>query len=124
MAQNEKVPVKSEQLEEDTDAYDNLLLVKGYSPRLEEFSIEMVTALKDKLDLAERNLNQTEKRVKEERQNLIAAQWAFHNSILGCKGQVISQFGVDSNEIQSLGLKKKSDYRPRKRKVKTDKKTA
>lgn len=38
-----------------------------------------------------------------------AAEWAFHNFELSVKNQVAAQFGVDSNEYQSLGLKKKSE---------------
>lgn len=40
----------------------------------------------------------------------IALPWAFHNFVLGAKTQVRAQFGDSSNEIQSLGLKKKSEY--------------
>lgn len=121
MAKNEKVRVKTEHLAEDLDAYDNLLDLKDYSPRLEEYAAVMVTAVKNKMDLALRNLNQTEKRLKEYRQKHIAAEWEFHNMMLGCKEQVIGQYGSDSNEIQSLGLKKKSDYSARKRKSSADK---
>jgi len=34
----------------------------------------------------------------------------FHKMILGVKAQVAAQYGDDSNEYQSLGLKKKSEY--------------
>jgi hypothetical protein len=43
------------------------------------------------------------------RDNLAAAEWDYHNAILGTKEQAIAQFGSDSNEVQSLGLKKKSE---------------
>jgi hypothetical protein len=39
----------------------------------------------------------------------VAAEWAFHNAILGVKEQVRAQFGPDSNEVQALGLVKKSE---------------
>lgn len=121
MAKNEKVRIKAEQLTEDLEAYDNLLDLKDYNPRLDAYTTVKVTAVKNKMDLALRNLNQTEKRLKEYRQKHIAAEWEFHNMMLGCKEQVIGQYGSDSNEIQSLGLKKKSDYSAHKRKSSTDK---
>lgn len=121
MAKNEKVRIKAEQLTEDLEAYDNLLDLKDYNPRLDAYATVKVTAVKNKMDLALRNLNQTEKRLKEYRQKHIAAEWEFHNMMLGCKEQVIGQYGSDSNEIQSLGLKKKSDYSAHKRKSSTDK---
>ncbi|NOS94562.1 MAG: hypothetical protein HOP30_21840 [Cyclobacteriaceae bacterium] len=116
MAKNERIPLKSDQLAEDLTAFNNLQELKDYKPRLEEYSMEMVTAAKNKIDLALRNMEQTEKRLKEFRQMHIAAEWEFHNIILGCKEQVIGQYGSDSNEIQALGLKKKSDYKAPKRK--------
>ena len=39
----------------------------------------------------------------------IRAERSFHNAILGAKDQVIAQYGADSDAVQSLGLKKKSD---------------
>ena len=42
------------------------------------------------------------------------AEWEFHNSILSMKEAVRVQFGPDSNAAQSIGYKKKSEYkRPR-----------
>ncbi len=43
------------------------------------------------------------------RDSAIAAQWEHHNLILGVKDQVIAQFGANSDEVASLGLKKKSE---------------
>ena len=50
---------------------------------------------------------------------MVAAEWARHNLVLGMRTQVKAQFGDDSNELQSVGLKKKSEY-----KKKTSKKAA
>jgi hypothetical protein len=41
----------------------------------------------------------------------IAKEWEFHNFMLGVKEQVIAQFGIDSDELASLGRKKKSEYK-------------
>lgn len=52
----------------------------------------------------------------------IAAEWDLHNGILGAKDQVVAQFGLDSNEAQAMGLKKKSEYkRPTRKKTTPDK---
>lgn len=37
------------------------------------------------------------------------AEWEFHNAVLAMKEVVRGQFGADSDEAQSVGLKKKSD---------------
>ena len=52
--------------------------------------------------------------------NHSSAGWAFHNAILLVKAQVRAQFGSDSVELQSLGLKRTSERkRPASKKAKT-----
>jgi len=41
----------------------------------------------------------------------VKSEWDFHNYIISVKDQVAAQFGKDSNEFQSLGMKKKSEYK-------------
>jgi len=38
-----------------------------------------------------------------------AAEWVLHEGILGARSQVIAQYGPDSNAVQMLGLKRKSE---------------
>jgi hypothetical protein len=38
-----------------------------------------------------------------------AAEWALHNAVLGARTQVRAQYGDDSNELQAVGHKKRSD---------------
>jgi hypothetical protein len=48
-----------------------------------------------------------------------AAEWEFHNIMLGVKTQVMAQFGDSSDQVQALGLKKKSERKmPTARKAK------
>ncbi len=54
---------------------------------------------------------QAEAALKAARDAANAKEWAFHNAILGAKKQVIAQFGVDADEVQAIGLKKKSEYK-------------
>ena len=52
------------------------------------------------------------------RQAALRAEWFFHNLVLGAKGQVKAQYGEDSDEMKTIGLKKKSEYkRPVRRKT-------
>jgi hypothetical protein len=46
-----------------------------------------------------------------------AAEWALHEGILGARTQVIAQYGPDSNAVQLLGLKRKSERRRPARRV-------
>jgi hypothetical protein len=47
-----------------------------------------------------------------------AAEWEFHNMMLSVKDQIIAQFGDNSDQVQALGLKKKSERKAPARKVK------
>lgn len=40
-------------------------------------------------------------------------EWEFHDFMQNVDAQVGAQYGKDSNEYQSLGLKKKSEYKKR-----------
>lgn len=37
-------------------------------------------------------------------------EWTYHNLVLEAKKQVIAQYGSDSDQVQAIGLKKKSEY--------------
>ncbi len=39
------------------------------------------------------------------------AEWNFHNCVLAMKTSVVAQYGSDSNQAQTIGLKKKSAYK-------------
>ena len=43
------------------------------------------------------------------------AEWDFHNAVLAMKESIRGQFGPDSDEAQSVGYKKKSEYKRRRR---------
>jgi DNA-binding GntR family transcriptional regulator len=111
MAKDQTVRVRPAQLQEDRDAFAALKKVTGYAPQKPEFSIANIQASQD--DLVQKREEEVQKETEWDgaRDNAVAAEWAFHNAILGAKGQVSAQFGEDSNEIQSLGLKKKSEYK-------------
>jgi hypothetical protein len=60
---------------------------------------------------------QKEGEAKAARDNAVTAEHVFHQAILGAKDQIRAQFGIDSNEYQSIGLKKKTEYRSRTKKA-------
>jgi hypothetical protein len=46
-----------------------------------------------------------------DKDDAIDAEWEFHDVMQGVDDQTIAQYGKDSNQVQSLGLKKISEYR-------------
>ena len=60
---------------------------------------------------------QKEGELKAARDTAVKAEHALHEAILTSKDQIRAQFGVSSDEYQSIGLKKKTEYKQRKRKT-------
>jgi hypothetical protein len=111
MAKDETVRVRPAQLQEDRDSFAALKGITGYAPANADFAVGKVQAAQD--DLVAKRESETKKEGEWDaaRDDAVAAEWAFHNAVLGAKAQVKAQFGEDSNEMQALGLKKKSEYK-------------
>jgi hypothetical protein len=54
--------------------------------------------------------------LKAARDNAVKKERAFHEAMLAAKDQIRAQFGASSDEYQSIGLKKKSEYKSRSKK--------
>ena len=113
MAKNETKRLSPSQITDDQTIFSVLQTIGNYQPANAAYTVQegqnRLTALKD-LQNAEA---QVAAALKSARDNTVAAEWDFHNYILGVKKQVTAQYGDSSNEIQSLGLKKKTEYKTR-----------
>ncbi len=105
-------------LNQDTDSLNGLNAIQGYNTLRQEATPEALQqAYQTMLTMQQA---ETEKlalyRAAADAARL--AEWEFHNAILAMKEVVRGQFGADSNEAQSVGLKKKSDRkRPTRQKL-------
>ena len=111
MADPKTRPLTPGQLQEDFDAFAALKDISGYAPANPGFALANGTSARAAMTAAEEEAAQTKAAADAARDNEIAAQWAFHDFVIGAKTQVKAQFGDSSNEIQALGLKKKSEYK-------------
>ncbi len=109
MAKNENVRLQAETLQADEDAFLALKTIAGYSPANPAYSLGTLTAKYETMRAAQEAELRAQNILDAARDATIPAQWEHHNLILGVKDQVIAQFGADSNEVASLGLKKKSE---------------
>jgi hypothetical protein len=105
-------------LNQDVDSYNGLKTIDGYSTKRANATPEALQQAYQTM-LAQQQA-ETEKlamyRAASDAARL--AEWEFHNAVLAMKEVVKGQFGSDSNEAQSVGLKKKSDRkRPVRQKV-------
>jgi hypothetical protein len=117
MAKKQSNRLSPKELGSDIETKDALNGMVGYTPLNPAFTAANVTALHDIMVAAQTAETMASKALETARDNAVAAERDFHNAIQGAKDQVKAQFGKDSNELQSLGLKKSSEYkRPRPKK--------
>ncbi len=107
--------IASSQLEGDRYAYQAVQAIAEYKPVKKGLSINDLSKLFQELEDSRKFEVQKEGEFKAARDNAVKAEHAFHNAILEMKNQVRAQFGDDSNGLQNLGLKKKSEYKSPKR---------
>ncbi len=96
-------------LQADVDALRGLKMIRDYHPTKPDYAVDAVTATHQRMLDAEEADVQAQASASAARDAAIAAQWAFHNTMLGVKSQVKALYGDDSDQIAALGLKKKSD---------------
>jgi hypothetical protein len=116
MARNETRPLPAPQLSANEDAFAALQTIGGYAPNNPAYALAAVTTAHDALAAKQQAAVQAEAAAAAARDEVVAESWRFHNIILGVKDQVRAQFGKDSAELQALGLKRKSEYKPPRRK--------
>lgn len=118
MAKDESRRIKPALIEADKASFAALKAITNYAPANPVFASAAITAAQAELDAAQQAEAQTAAAAAA-RDNAVAKEWAFHNLVLGAKDQVVAQFGRDSNEVQAIGLKRASEFKPRARKPKT-----
>lgn len=104
------------QISDDEDGLAALEGMAGYAPANQAYTVAAITAARAALQRAQTAEAQAEAALAGARDNSVAAEWEFHNLILGAKDQVIAQFGRNSNEVQALKLKKASERKAPQRK--------
>ena len=109
MAKNETIPVAADVLKTDADALAAIAKISDYKPANSNFALAKLTAASDALKEADDAFAQAEADWQAARDAHVAAQWAFHNAMLGAKKQIVAQYGDDSDEAQAMGLTKKSE---------------
>jgi hypothetical protein len=111
MAKNQIRRLSAAVLDADREAFDALQGITNYAPANPSYATATIKAARDRMDDAQREAIQTEAEAAAKRDALIVARSDFHDAILGAKVQVEAQFGSNSDEFASLGLKKKSAYK-------------
>ena|SRR5689334_10114615 len=106
------------QIAEDEEAFAALKAIVGYAPSNPAYALAAIEQAYQELQAARTVEVQADAAAKAASDNLVEKQAAFHNLILGSKDQVTAQFGRNSNQSQSVGRKKPSEYKSPQRKSK------
>jgi hypothetical protein len=118
MAKNQTKRIRPAILQADRDALAAIAGITGYTPANTDYTLTKLQNAGGAMDDAQETETQKSGEADAARDDAGAAEWNFHNSILGAKAQVKAQFGDDSNEWQSLGQTKKSEFAKPSAKVK------
>jgi hypothetical protein len=117
MARDQSRRLKPATLQTDETCLAALQAMNAYAPFNPAYSVEVITATRREVDTLRQAESEALAAAAAARERAVAKEWEFHNLILGAKHHVVAQFGVDSDELQSLGRKKRCEYKTPGRKV-------
>ena len=104
-------------IQEDIAALSAIQGITGYTPANTAYALTALTAKLTGMNTAQATETQKQGDADAARDASNAAEWVFHNAILGSKAQIKAQFGEDSDQWQALGMTKKSERKKPARKV-------
>ncbi len=111
MGLNNTKPVTPSILIEDEESFDAIAKMTDYSPSNAAFAKDLITAKHTAVAMALSAQREAERTLNDARDALVAAEWEFHNLIIGARQQVLAQYGENSNQVAAVGLKKKQEYK-------------
>lgn len=120
MGKNETRRLNPAVLADDLEILAALKDVQNYTPANSAYTVTALDAINNRRIAAHDTEVQTSAAAESARDDHVAVQWELHNALLGAKDQITAQFGKDSNEVQSMKLKKKSEYKNPTRKSNKD----
>ena len=124
MAKNQSKRLSPAKIEADENGFAALQAITDYTPINQAYALRSVAAVHAELESLRRAQIDAARAAVAARDLAVAKEWEFHNLMLGVKEQIIAQFGKDSDEVQALGLKRKSDYKPPQRRPVSKNETA
>lgn len=109
MAKNQTIRIQAQVLEADENALVALKSIADYRPANPAYTVDALVAGHAVMRTAQEAELHAQNTLAAARDAAVAAQWDFHNMVLGVKSQVVAQYGPNSDELAALGLKKKNE---------------
>jgi len=108
-------------LQADLESFAALQAFTDYTPANPAYTVAAITAAKQNMESKQTAETQAAAAYDSARDAATDSEWEFHNAVTGAKTQVEAQYGPNSDQIQSLGRKKKSEYAKPARRASTKK---
>lgn len=112
---NETRRIKPDLLAADEANFAALKAITNYAPANPAYAVAEIEKARAEMAAAQEREAQADAEQKAARDDATQKEWNYHNLILGSKDQVTAQFGRNSNQAQSVGRKKPSEYKARAR---------
>lgn len=106
-----------ERVDADYKAINAVANMPDYAPLQNDLEVENLAALRNAIEQHRLEMQRINDLLNSTRHKLQAAEWQLHDAMLRVKDHVIVQYGADSPQVETLGLKKRSERRRPVRKV-------
>lgn len=97
-------------LQADLESFAALQAIADYAPANAAYTVAAVAAAKQAMEAKQTAETQAAAAHETARDSATDGEWEFHNLVTGAKTQVEAQYGPNSDELQAVGRKKKSEY--------------
>jgi hypothetical protein len=85
--------------------------ITDYAPANSDYTTQSLLAAQTEMDAKAVTAAQAEAAYKTARDEATTAAHRYHNKVIGMRDSVGAQYGKDSNQFQSVGRKKTTEYR-------------
>src|ERR1041385_643408 len=96
---------------EDEEAFAALKAITNYAPANSVYALAAIEQAFQEMEAARTSEVQADAVAKAASDKVVEKQMNFHNLIIGARDQVTAQFGRNSDQAQSVGRKKPSEYK-------------
>ena len=123
MAQNHTKPLKPSIIAADRDSLSAVQAITDYAPANRDYATQSLLDAQTEMDAKLSALAQAEAAFKAARDEAVASTHRFHNKVVGMRDSVGAQYGKASNQFQSVGRKKTTEYKKPTRRTRPTTKT-
>jgi hypothetical protein len=113
MTQNHTKPLKPSVIAADRDSLSAVQAITDYAPANSDYTTQSLLDAQAEMDARQSAVAQAEAAYKAARDEAVASAHRFHNKVVGMRDSVGAQYGKNSNEFQSVGRKKTTEYKKR-----------